>query len=120
MKSSGTLIVNADDFGLSDGVNAGIIEAHETGIVTSGGPAETGGGNDRARLPSWTRDGGRGRHMEPSGSWSSWHCAIRGFGRRWRAMASRCIASTCSPVPTPAETASGQGICLNDHQEPRQ
>lgn len=30
-----TLIVNADDFGLSAGVNAGIIEAHQRGIVTS-------------------------------------------------------------------------------------
>jgi chitin disaccharide deacetylase len=30
-----TLIVNADDFGLSPGVNAGIIAAHEHGIVTS-------------------------------------------------------------------------------------
>lgn len=29
------LIVNADDFGLSDGVNRGIIEAHHNGIVTS-------------------------------------------------------------------------------------
>jgi predicted glycoside hydrolase/deacetylase ChbG (UPF0249 family) len=29
------LIVNADDFGLSGGVNAGIVEAHSTGIVTS-------------------------------------------------------------------------------------
>jgi chitin disaccharide deacetylase len=29
------LIVNADDFGLSAGVNAGIAEAHERGIVTS-------------------------------------------------------------------------------------
>ncbi|HEX6386403.1 MAG TPA: ChbG/HpnK family deacetylase [Anaerolineae bacterium] len=29
------LIVNADDFGLSPGVNQGIIEAHERGIVTS-------------------------------------------------------------------------------------
>lgn len=29
------LIVNADDFGLSLGVNAGIIQAHERGIVTS-------------------------------------------------------------------------------------
>jgi chitin disaccharide deacetylase len=29
------LIVNADDFGLSPGVNAGVVEAHEHGIVTS-------------------------------------------------------------------------------------
>lgn len=29
------LIVNADDFGLSDGVNEGIIEAHTNGVVTS-------------------------------------------------------------------------------------
>jgi len=29
------LIVNADDFGLSEGVNRGIIEAHQHGIVTS-------------------------------------------------------------------------------------
>src|SRR4051812_9848181 len=29
------LIVNADDFGLSAGINRGIIEAHERGIVTS-------------------------------------------------------------------------------------
>ena len=29
------LIVNADDFGLSEGVNSGIIAAHERGIVTS-------------------------------------------------------------------------------------
>jgi chitin disaccharide deacetylase len=29
------LIVNADDFGLSDGVNRGVVQAHERGIVTS-------------------------------------------------------------------------------------
>jgi len=29
------LIVNADDFGQSPGVNRGIIQAHEHGIVTS-------------------------------------------------------------------------------------
>jgi predicted glycoside hydrolase/deacetylase ChbG (UPF0249 family) len=29
------LIVNADDFGLCDGANRGIVEAHERGIVTS-------------------------------------------------------------------------------------
>ena len=29
------VIVNADDFGLTDGINRGIIEAHQNGIVTS-------------------------------------------------------------------------------------
>jgi predicted glycoside hydrolase/deacetylase ChbG (UPF0249 family) len=29
------LIVNADDFGMSDGINAGVIEAYQRGIVTS-------------------------------------------------------------------------------------
>ena len=29
------IIVNADDFGLSEGINRGIIEAHEHGVVTS-------------------------------------------------------------------------------------
>jgi predicted glycoside hydrolase/deacetylase ChbG (UPF0249 family) len=32
---SGVLIVNADDYGLTPGVTAGILEAHRTGIVTS-------------------------------------------------------------------------------------
>src|SRR5919202_1089491 len=35
MASTRYLIVNADDFGLSPGVNRGIITAHEQGIVTS-------------------------------------------------------------------------------------
>jgi predicted glycoside hydrolase/deacetylase ChbG (UPF0249 family) len=29
------VIVNADDFGLTEGINRGIVEAHESGIVTS-------------------------------------------------------------------------------------
>lgn len=33
--SSSQLIVNADDFGISRGVNRGIVEAHRTGLVTS-------------------------------------------------------------------------------------
>jgi predicted glycoside hydrolase/deacetylase ChbG (UPF0249 family) len=35
MAAERNLIVNADDLGLSAGVNAGILEAHERGIVTS-------------------------------------------------------------------------------------
>jgi predicted glycoside hydrolase/deacetylase ChbG (UPF0249 family) len=35
MTSVRLLIVNADDFGLSDGVNEGVIQAHRHGIVTS-------------------------------------------------------------------------------------
>jgi chitin disaccharide deacetylase len=35
MNQTRYLIVNADDFGLSDGVNRGIIQAHEHGVVTS-------------------------------------------------------------------------------------
>jgi chitin disaccharide deacetylase len=35
MRARKYLIVNADDFGLSPGVNGGVIKAHEQGIVTS-------------------------------------------------------------------------------------
>ena len=35
MRPSRILIVNADDFGLSDGVNRGIVQAHDYGVVTS-------------------------------------------------------------------------------------
>lgn len=35
MTAKRSLIVNADDFGQSTGVNRGIIEAHENGVVTS-------------------------------------------------------------------------------------
>jgi chitin disaccharide deacetylase len=46
---SGTeLIVNADDFGLSDGVNAGVLRAHRDGIVTSASLMVRGSGARRA------------------------------------------------------------------------
>ena len=35
MSETRVLVVNADDFGASDGVNAGIVTAHEHGVVTS-------------------------------------------------------------------------------------
>jgi chitin disaccharide deacetylase len=42
------LIVNADDFGLSAGVNSGIIVAHESGIVTSASLMVRGAGFEEA------------------------------------------------------------------------
>ena len=35
LRSTRRLIVNADDFGQSDGVNRGVVRCHETGILTS-------------------------------------------------------------------------------------
>jgi predicted glycoside hydrolase/deacetylase ChbG (UPF0249 family) len=51
------LIVNADDFGLSEGTNEGIVEAHERGIVTSSslmvhGPAASEAGSYAATHPA--------------------------------------------------------------------
>jgi chitin disaccharide deacetylase len=50
------LIVNADDFGQSSGVNGGVIEAHESGIVTSASlmvrwPAAAAAAADSRKLP---------------------------------------------------------------------
>jgi predicted glycoside hydrolase/deacetylase ChbG (UPF0249 family) len=42
------LIVNADDFGASEGINRGIIEAHTAGIVTSASLMVTGGASAEA------------------------------------------------------------------------
>jgi predicted glycoside hydrolase/deacetylase ChbG (UPF0249 family) len=46
------LIVNADDFGLSTGVNRGIVECHARGIVTSTSLLVTGGAASEAALLS--------------------------------------------------------------------
>src|SRR5262249_30986689 len=46
------LIVNADDFGLSPGINRGIIEAHRKGVVTSASLMATGDAFDDAVLLS--------------------------------------------------------------------
>ena len=53
------LVVNADDFGLSDGVNAGILRAHREGIVTSASlmvraPAAEGAAEGAAAHPELT------------------------------------------------------------------
>jgi hopanoid biosynthesis associated protein HpnK len=42
------LIINADDFGLSPGINRGIIEAHRSGVVTSASLMATGDAFDDA------------------------------------------------------------------------
>jgi hopanoid biosynthesis associated protein HpnK len=48
MTTSTRLIVHADDFGLAEAVNAGIIEAHDRGIVTSVSLMATGPAFDHA------------------------------------------------------------------------
>ena len=80
------LVVNADDFGLSEGVNRGIIEAHEHGIVTSASlmvtqpAAEAAAAYAKSRpqlslglhvdLGEWVRDdGGEGR-------WRQVYCIV--------------------------------------------
>ncbi len=68
---SRVLIVNADDFGRSPGVNRGVIEAHEHGIVTAASlmirwPAA-------AAAAAYVRNGGRldlGLHVD-LGEWTS-------------------------------------------------
>ena len=42
------LIVNADDFGISEAVNRGIVEAHDRGIVTSTSIMATGSAFEHA------------------------------------------------------------------------
>jgi predicted glycoside hydrolase/deacetylase ChbG (UPF0249 family) len=51
------LIVNADDFGASTGVNRGIIECHERGILTSASLMVTGAAADEAAALAKTHPG---------------------------------------------------------------
>jgi predicted glycoside hydrolase/deacetylase ChbG (UPF0249 family) len=75
------LIVNADDFGLSDGVNRGIIEAHERGIVTSASLMVRQAGAQRAADYARGRPQlGVGLHLD-LGEWEftngSWHAVYQ-------------------------------------------
>lgn len=64
------LIVNADDFGLSAGVNAGIVQAHESGIVTSTSlMVHHGGAAAAAQLARALPSLGVGLHVD-LGEWS--------------------------------------------------
>jgi len=85
------LIVNADDFGFSAGVNRGIVEAHENGIVTSASlmverPAAVEAVDSARELPSL----GLGLHVEV-GRWrTSW---LPRRGSAWSAAAVRARAT---------------------------
>jgi chitin disaccharide deacetylase len=70
------LVVNADDLGLSAGVNRGILEAHERGIVTSTSlmvrrPYAVAAREIAARCPSLSI----GLHLEPAGGAAEAECA---------------------------------------------
>jgi predicted glycoside hydrolase/deacetylase ChbG (UPF0249 family) len=62
------LIVNADDFGLSAGVNAGIVAAHERGIVTSASLMVDGRGAPEAARYARTEGLDLGLHVD-LGEW---------------------------------------------------
>ena len=66
------LIVNADDFGLTHGVNRGIVEAHEHGIVTSASLMVNGtAADDAAGYARGRAELSVGLHVELSGSRAS-------------------------------------------------
>jgi predicted glycoside hydrolase/deacetylase ChbG (UPF0249 family) len=75
------LVVNADDFGLSSGVNAGIIAAHERGIVTSAslmvrGPAA----GEAARYAASNRRLSLGLHVDLG----EWQCIAGNWQELYR------------------------------------
>jgi predicted glycoside hydrolase/deacetylase ChbG (UPF0249 family) len=58
------LIVNGDDFGASDGINRGVIEAHRTGILTSASMmVDAGASADAALLAAESPALGLGLHI---------------------------------------------------------
>ena len=62
------LVVNADDFGASAGVNRGIVEAHTNGIVTSTSVLVTGDALDEAlRMAADVPELGLGLHVDVCG-----------------------------------------------------
>jgi predicted glycoside hydrolase/deacetylase ChbG (UPF0249 family)/aminoglycoside phosphotransferase (APT) family kinase protein len=63
------LVVNADDFGASEGVNAGIIEAHQHGIVTSASLMVRGAAVQAAAEYARTNGLSVGLHLD-LGEWS--------------------------------------------------
>ncbi len=69
------LVINADDFGLSAGVNRGILEAHAAGVVTSASPFVNTPGFARAAAAgqALARPGGGARPTTPPAQ--ARHCA---------------------------------------------
>ena len=63
------LVVNADDFGASDGVNEGIITAYERGIVTSASLMVRGAAADAAADYAWDSRLSVGLHFD-LGEWA--------------------------------------------------
>ena len=101
MSASRRLVVNADDFGLSEGVNAGIVRAHEEGIVTSTSLMVHGAGAEAAalaaaRLPAL----GVGLHLDLA----EWECV----DGEWRAVYERVDAADAAAVAAELEAQLGR------------
>jgi chitin disaccharide deacetylase len=59
-----TLIINGDDFGASHGINRGVVEAHQKGVLTSASMMVNGqGSSEAARLAKGLPDLGVGLHV---------------------------------------------------------
>src|SRR3989441_11370082 len=102
------LVVNADDFGLSAGVNRGILEAHAAGVVSSVSVlVNTPGGTDGARLLRGIGPGlGGGLHLNlTTGRPVSWGGSLCDARPRWvhplRRLLPRALAGRHGPGDIP-------------------
>jgi predicted glycoside hydrolase/deacetylase ChbG (UPF0249 family) len=84
------LIVNADDFGASDGINRGIVEAHQRGILTSTSLlVDTPWSQEAASLARAVRDLSVGLHVHlrtAEQDWDGDNCRAE-ILRQWRCFA---------------------------------
>ena len=120
-----SLIVNADDFGLSEGVNRGILQAHDEGIVTSASlmvrqPAAAAAAEEAGRRPGLSV----GLHLDLGSGYIATapgrHCTrsppptmLRASLRRWRASSTHlCTWSAVTPpTSTRTSTCTGANLC---------
>jgi hypothetical protein len=86
----GTIVVCADDFGLSEAVSAAIAELLRRGAVNAtscltDGPAWSAWAGELREIAAAREDLSVGLHLDPPSPWASIGAAGRAFERQWRA-----------------------------------